>query len=135
MGADANYVFSVASWNYDINCPDVPKYSEEYEKKYGEFLMEHAGEAYVMMWVIADALERAKSTDPKKVRDALAAINLNQGPGSSMPGCQVEFDSNGWNKHVHPVMTQWQKGQLRTVYPASDARVKPIWPVPPWKQR
>jgi branched-chain amino acid transport system substrate-binding protein len=135
LGADANYVFTVGSWNYDINCPEVPQFSAEYEKKYGEFLMEHAGEAYVMMWVIADALERAGSTDPKKVRDALAKTNLTKGPGSAMPGCRVEFDSTGWNKHVHPVMTQWQKGQLKTVYPASDARVKPIWPVPPWKQR
>lgn len=135
LGADANYVFSVGSWNYDINCPDVSKYAGEYEKKFGEYLMEHAGEAYVMMWVIADALERAKSTDPKKVREAMAATNLTKGPGSSMPGCHVEFNSAGWNKHVHPVMTQWQKGQLRTVYPSSDARVKPVWPVPAWKQR
>jgi branched-chain amino acid transport system substrate-binding protein len=135
LGPDANYVYSVGSWNYDINCPEVTKFSEEYEKKYGEFLMEHAGEAYVMMWVIADALERAASTDPKKVREALVATNLTKGPGAAMPGCRVEFDTTGWNKHVHPVMTQWQKGQLRTVYPASDARVKPIWPVPPWKKR
>jgi ABC-type branched-subunit amino acid transport system substrate-binding protein len=39
--------------------------------------MEHAGEAYVMMWVIADALERAASPIPKKVREALAANQLN----------------------------------------------------------
>jgi branched-chain amino acid transport system substrate-binding protein len=135
LEADSNYVFTVGSWNFDINCPDVPAFSAEYEKKYGEFLMEHAGEAYVMMWVIADALERAASTDPKKVREALAATDLTRGPGSAMPGCRVEFDSTGWNKHVHPVMTQWQKGQLKTVYPASDARVKPIWPVPAWKKR
>jgi len=134
-GADANYVYTVGSWNYDINCPDVPGFSAEYEKKYGEFLMEHAGEAYVIMWVIADALERAASTEPKKVRDALAATDLTKGPGSAMPGCRVEFDSTGWNKHVHPVMCQWQKGQLKTVYPSSDARVKPTWPVPAWKKR
>ena len=56
MGKDAEYVFSVASWNNDINCGEVSKIAETYEKKYGEFLMEHAGEAYVMMWVIADAI-------------------------------------------------------------------------------
>lgn len=135
LGTDANYVFSVASWNFDINCPEVTKFSDEYEKKYGEFLMEHAGEAYVMMWVIADSLERAASVDPKKVREAMAKTNLKQGAGSAMPGCHVEFDSSGWNKHVHPVMTQWQQGKLRTVYPATDARIKPVWPVPEWKKR
>ncbi|HET7295517.1 MAG TPA: hypothetical protein VFI66_00150, partial [Gemmatimonadales bacterium] len=82
-----------------------------------------------------DALERAASAEPAKVRDALAKTNLTKGPGSVMPGCHIEFDDKGWNKHVHPVMVQWQRGQLRTVYPASDARVKPVWPVPAWDQR
>jgi branched-chain amino acid transport system substrate-binding protein len=135
LGKDADYVFSAASWNYDINCPDVPPIAAAYEKRHGEFLMEHAGEAYVMVRVLADALERAASAEPAKVRDALAKTNLTKGPGSVMPGCHIEFDDKGWNKHVHPVMVQWQRGQLRTVYPASDARVKPIWPVPAWDQR
>jgi branched-chain amino acid transport system substrate-binding protein len=135
LGRDAEYVFSVGSWNHDINCAEVPAISAAYQKRFGEFLMEHAGEAYVMIWVLADALERAASTDPLKVRDALAKTNLTKGPGSVMPGCRVEFDQTGWNKHVHPVMTQWQKGELRTVYPASDSRVKPDWPVPAWDKR
>lgn len=135
LGKDAEYVFSVGSWNYDINCPEVPGFSAAYEKRFGEFLMEHAGEAYVMIWVLADALERAASADPLKVRDALAQTDLRKGPGSVMPGCRVQFDETGWNKWVHPVMTQWQKGELRTVYPASDARVKPVWPVPDWDKR
>lgn len=135
LGKDAEYVFSVGSWNYDINCAEVPAISAAYEKRFGEFLMEHAGEAYVMIWVLADAIERAASTDPLKVREALAKTNLTKGPGSVMPGCRVEFDETGWNKWVRPVMTQWQKGQLRTVYPESDARVKPVWPVPAWDKR
>ncbi len=135
LGKEADYIFSVASWNYDINCGDVPRYAAAYQKRYGEFLMEHAGEAYVMVWDLAGAIERAASTDPGKVRDALAKTNLTKGPGSTMPGCHVEFDATGWNKDVHPVMVQWQKGQLRTVAPGSDARVKPVWPVPAWDKR
>lgn len=135
LGKDAEYVFSVGSWNYDINCAEVPAISAAYQKRFGEFLMEHAGEAYVMIWVLADAIQRAASTDPLKIRDALAKTNLTKGPGSVMPGCRVEFDDTGWNKWVHPVMTQWQKGELRTVYPASDSRVKPVWPVPAWDKR
>jgi len=135
MGKDSEYIFSVASWNNDINCGEVPAIAAAYEKRYGEFLMEHAGEAYVMTWVIADALERAASTDPGKVRDAMAKTNLTKGGGSVMPGCHVEFDDKGWNKHVHPVIVQWQQGKLRTVSPASDARVKPVWPVPAWDKR
>jgi len=135
LGKDADYVFSAASWNNDINCVDVSRIADSYEKRYGEFLMEHAGEAYVMMWVIADAIDRAASTDPAKVRDAMAKTNLTKGPGSVMPGCHVEFDDKGWNKNVHPVMVQWQGGKLRCVYPESDARVKPAWPIPAWDKR
>ena len=135
LGKEADYVFSVASWNYDINCADVSPYAAAYQKRYSEFLMEHAGEAYVMVRVLADGIERAASADPQQVRDALAKTNLAKGPGSTMPGCHVEFDEKGWNKQVHPVMVQWQEGQLRAVYPPSDARVKPVWPVPAWDKR
>lgn len=135
MGKDGEYVFSAASWNYDLNCGDVARFAEAYEKKHGEFLNEHAGEAYIMMWVIADSIERAGSTDPQKVRDAMAKTNLTKGPGAAMPGCHVEFNEQGWNKQVHPVILQWQSGKLRTVYPASDSKVKPVWPIPAWDKR
>jgi len=47
MGKDGEYVFSAASWNYDLNCGDVARFAAAYEKKHGEFLNEHAGEAYI----------------------------------------------------------------------------------------
>jgi branched-chain amino acid transport system substrate-binding protein len=118
MGKDGEYVFSAASWNYDLNCGDVARFADAYEKKHGEFLNEHAG-----------------STDPQKVRDAMAKTNLTKGPGAAMPGCHVEFSEQGWNKQVHPVILQWQSGKLRTVYPASDSKVKPAWPIPTWDKR
>lgn len=135
LGEDANYIFSVASWDDDISCPDVPWFSQEYEQEYGEFLMEHAGEAYVMMWVIKEALEQAASDDPQKVRDAMAGLDLTEGPGSAMPGCHVQFDEVGWNQHVHPVMIQWRDGNPVCVWPPEDARVEPVWPIPTWEER
>ena len=69
------------------------------------------------------------------VRDAMAKTNLTKGPGAAMPGCHVEFNDQGWNKNVHPVILQWQSGKLRTVYPESDSKVKPVWPIPAWDKR
>ncbi len=135
LGKDAEYVFSVGSWNWDLPYPEVTDMARRYEERHGEFIQEHAGEAYCMIWVLADAIERAKSTDPQKIRDALAKTNITKGPGAIMPGYHVEFDASGWNKHVHPVMVQWQKGKLRSVWPPKVASIKPVWPVPPWDKR
>ncbi|MGB9699799.1 MAG: ABC transporter substrate-binding protein [Thermodesulfobacteriota bacterium] len=135
LGKDAEYVFSVGSWNWDLPYPEVTDMARRYEERHGEFIQEHAGEAYCMIWILADAIERAKSTDPQKIRDALAKTNLTKGPGAIMPGYHVEFDATGWNKHVHPVMVQWQKGKLRSVWPPKVASTKPVWPVPPWDKR
>lgn len=135
LGKDAEYVFSVGSWNWDLPYAEVTDMARRYEERHGEFIQEHAGEAYCMIWVLADAIERAKSTDPQKIRDALAKTNLTKGPGAIMPGYHVEFDATGWNKHVHPVMVQWQKGKLRSVWPPKVAATKPVWPVPPWEKR
>jgi branched-chain amino acid transport system substrate-binding protein len=132
---DSEYVISVGSWNNDLPCPAVKDFSARFLKKYGEFLPEHAGESYVIMWVIKEALEKAKSADPKKVRDALASLDLTQGPAASMPGCHTKFDATGWNEKVHPVMVQWQKGQLRSIWPKDSQAVKPVWPVPKWSDR
>jgi len=135
LGSDAEYIFSVGSWAMDISCPSVPWFAKAYEEEYGEFLMEHAGEAYVMLWVIKAALEKAASDDPAKVREALASLDLTMGPASAMPGCHVQFDDVGWNYQVHPVMIQWRDGLPVCVWPPEDARIKPVWPIPTWEER
>lgn len=126
LGKDAEGVFSVASWNLDVNKPGIDDVAKRYQGKYGEFLTEHSGEAYSATWVIAQAIEKAASTDPKKIRDALSGLKLAAGQkGAIMPGGDIEFDGAGWNKNVHPVMIQWQDGLPRTVYPSEDAKVQP----------
>ncbi|MHC2995765.1 MAG: ABC transporter substrate-binding protein [Candidatus Atribacteria bacterium] len=132
---DAEYVISVGSWNYDLPYPEVKDFADRYRKKYVDFMQEQAGEAYVIMWIIKEACEIAKSSDPIKVRDALTKIDLREGPGSCMPGHRVQFDETGWNKWVHPVMVQWQKGDLRCIWPPDSASIEPAWPVPTWSER
>lgn len=126
-GKDAEGLFSVASWNWDIACKGVDDFSRRYQERTGEFLMEHAGEQYAIMWVAAQAIEKAASADPQKVRAALSSLQLTNGDkGATMPGCAIKFDATGWNSAVHPVMIQWQGGSPRTVWPAGDAKTKLI---------
>ncbi len=135
LGKDAEYIISVSSWSYDLPYAEVKDFASRYAKKYGEFLQEHAGESYLIMWVIKEAMEIAKSKDPKKVREVLAKVDFKEGPQSVMPGHRVSFDETGWNKFVHPVMVQWQKGDLRCIWPKDSASVKAVWPVPKWMER
>ena len=125
LGKDAEGVISVASWNNDVNKPGVDDIAKRYQAKFGSFLTEHSGEAYSATWAIAHAIDLAKSADPQKVRDALSTLKMTAGyPGDIMPGGQMEFDSTGWNKNVHPVMIQWQDGLPRTIYPIADSKAK-----------
>ncbi|HXD43072.1 MAG TPA: amino acid ABC transporter substrate-binding protein, partial [Ramlibacter sp.] len=53
--------------------------------------------------------------------DALAAIDIKSGAGAFMQPGQVGFDATGANRHVIPVMIQWQGGVPHTVFPESVA--------------
>jgi branched-chain amino acid transport system substrate-binding protein len=128
FGEDANGILSIGSWSKDLN-DDTLEIDKRYRARHGEFIQEHAGEVYVFMWLIADAIERAGSADPTAVRDALAKTSLTRGFGAAMPNGKVEFDERGWNSGAFPVGVQWQEGDLVTVYPKEVAKkpiVKPV---------
>jgi branched-chain amino acid transport system substrate-binding protein len=88
------------------------------------------------MYVLADALERAKSLDPKAIRDALTKTKLASGPAMIVGYDAIEFDPSGQNKHAALVMVQVNdigKGLERiTVWPKVSRRAnyKPVFPTP-----
>ena len=132
LGAKVNGLTSVASWNLDSkNVKGEPKLegvAERYLKSFGTFMPEQAGEAYAGISVLAAAIEAAGSDDPAKVRDALAKIHVTAGGGAMMQPGEVEFDANGANTRVFPVMIQWQGGVPRTVFPEGVATATVVKP-------
>jgi branched-chain amino acid transport system substrate-binding protein len=132
LGAKVDGLTSVASWNLDSkNVKDDPKLegvTERYLKSFGTFMPEQAGEAYAGISVLAAAIEAAGSDDPAKVRDALAKIRVTAGSGAMMQPGEVEFDANGANTRVFPVMIQWQGGVPRTVFPEGVATATVVKP-------
>jgi len=121
VGALAEGLLGVAHWDHDVN-GDAQMVNEVYKKQYGEFLFEYAGGLVAQTYMIADALERAASTDPQKVRDALATLDVSSGYAAMCPGGKVKFGSDGKNIYAHPVGVQWQHADLVTVFPKDDAR-------------
>jgi branched-chain amino acid transport system substrate-binding protein len=121
VGSLADGLLGVAHWNHDIDA-NAQKVNAAYKQQYGQFLFEYAGGLVAQTFMIADALERAASTDPQKVRDALAAIDVSEGYAAMCPGGKVKFGPDGKNIYAHPVGVQWQHGDLATVFPKEDAR-------------
>ncbi|MEA2758370.1 MAG: branched-chain amino acid transport system substrate-binding protein [Methylobacteriaceae bacterium] len=121
VGSLADGLQGVAHWNHDSD-ENAQKVNAVYQKTYGEFLFEYAGGLVAQTFMLADAFERAASTDPQKVRDALAALDVSQGYAAMCPGGKVKFGPDGKNIYGHPVGVQWQNGDLASVFPKEDAR-------------
>jgi len=124
--------YSISMWQPDMKIPGIAELNDRFVKRTGEaFMPEQAGENYAMIWLIKEALEKAASTDPKKVRDAIAAADLKLPHRAAWLGSgAIAFDSAGLNKYNIMVVVQIQKGKHVTVYPEAVASGKPIWPVP-----
>ena len=111
------------AWNHDIS-DDAQKVNAEYKKQTGAFLFEYAGGLVAQTFLIADALERAGTAEPQKVRDAIAATDVSSGFAAMCPGGKVKFGPDGKNVYAHPVGVQWQHADLATVFPKEDAKAE-----------
>jgi branched-chain amino acid transport system substrate-binding protein len=81
---------------------------------------------YAHVWLIKEAIEQAKSADPKAIRDALARIDLSAGPATSaFYPPRVKFDERGRRVGAAPLIVQWQGGEPFTVVPTAVA-TRPI---------
>lgn len=136
VGKNARYLFDLVEWETDINKPLVKVTNDKYKAKYGENMAGEAVDAYIAVYVLADALERAGSVDPKAIRDALAKTKITSGPAMVAAYNTIEFDETGQNKYAGLVMVQINdlgKGLERiTVWPkeARRAGYTPVFPMP-----
>jgi branched-chain amino acid transport system substrate-binding protein len=88
--------------------------------------------AFVGLLVLADAINRAGSTEPEKIRAALEATNL---PGEAliMPWKGVKFDpKTHQNVLGQGILVQVQDGKYQVVYPFDLAAAQVRWPLPAW---
>src|SRR5512135_2747407 len=74
--AASEYVISATLWTPQLKYPGAKEYADKYKKKYGDFPSYHGASAYSALFVMKDALERAKDWTPDGIRTALKATNL-----------------------------------------------------------
>jgi branched-chain amino acid transport system substrate-binding protein len=107
-------------------------FNELYKKKTGgDDLDDVSARALEGFMVLADAINRAGSTDPAKIRDALKATNL---PATQMvTGYEgVKFDDKGQNVLASTLVTQMRGGKYVAIWPKARATDQIILPYKGW---
>ncbi len=136
VAKNGQYIYDIVEWETDVNKPGAKETNAKFKAKYGYNLAGESVDAYIAMYVLADALERAGSLDPKAIRDALASTNLTKGPAMIAAYDAIEFDQTGQNKHASPCIVQINdvgNGLERvSVWPKSARRAgyTPVFPMP-----
>ncbi|HXH83715.1 MAG TPA: ABC transporter substrate-binding protein [Candidatus Tectomicrobia bacterium] len=101
-----------------------------YAKRFNSTMTSHGVQAYTVIGVLKDALERAGSADREKLRDALSRTNLTD---HILPQDAIRFDDTGENVNAMPALLQVQNGTPVVVGPARFAEARPVFPVPKWR--
>jgi len=94
----------------------------------GKDLNDMTSREMTAMQVLADAINRAGSTDHLKLQAALKATDI---PGNQtiMPWVGIKFDETGQNTEGNPVIQQYQHGEWQTIFPFDVASAPAVWNV------
>ena len=137
MGKDAEGAITRSPYNSDLEgrIPLLSKVNAIFKKhSNGRDLSDVPARAFTGFMTLMDAFNRAGSTDPEKLRAAIAATNI---PPDQLivPYRGVKFDANGQNELVRPILMQVQKGKYCTIYPFELAACEVVYPTPSWADK
>ncbi|MGA8322682.1 MAG: ABC transporter substrate-binding protein [Xanthobacteraceae bacterium] len=121
----AQYIMDCNHW-FDPKNTKALALKKRVEDK-GQFYTYEVYMNYSCMLLLADALERAASTDRAKITDALASSTFS---AHLMPYGPTKF-VNGQNDGAAPVNTQVQGNDIMVILPPQFASAKPVFPMPP----
>jgi branched-chain amino acid transport system substrate-binding protein len=125
---DLDYVLTAVPWPNFKN-PKTNQVAEEFKKRSnGKTFDTNSGYSYDGMFVLADALERAKSTDPDAVVDALKKTHYTA--GLMQYGGPIVFNELGDNPNAITTMIQILGQKPVAVWPKDAALAKFVFPRP-----
>lgn len=113
-GDGAENVYSLTLWTPQVPYPGAKEYHSNFMKQFGSETDYHGAQAYASIYVVADALKRAKNLTPKEVREALARTSMMTAFG---PVRFVSYGRKTQQNSLPSYLAQWQKGVLETVWP------------------
>jgi branched-chain amino acid transport system substrate-binding protein len=136
LGKDGDYVLSREVWALDLadRNPLIKQVNDLMKSRNGVNLNGNSARVFTGVAVLADAINRAGSTQPEAIRTALQGTDI---PAERiiMPWKGIKFDDKGQNTLGAGIIVQMQNGQYRTVWPFSLATADVIYPFPTWEGR
>lgn len=143
LGPLSENVFSSAAWSGNPNDPKVKAFYDKFYKKYDIYPKEHEVEGYSAIYIIADAMKRAKLTgnldaDRDAIRQALLKTDMTTVFGKVKFGNWAgplgdPYTNQNIYSPEHSVLAQWRGGKLLNVWPKSNAETNYIFPDPTTK--
>jgi branched-chain amino acid transport system substrate-binding protein len=136
LGKDAEYVITRDVWSLDLarNNPLVRQVNDLYYSRYKVNFTGNSSRTFTGLIALADAINRAGSTEPEAIRKALTETNIS-GNQIIMPWKGIKFDATGQNVYGSGILVQIIDGKYNTVWPFELATREVIWPMPKWDQR
>ena len=137
IGADSEGIISRSPFSMDMaaRIPLIAKLNDLYKKHNDDRdIFDPPIRSFVGALVLFEAINRAGSTEPEKIRDALRATNFPAG-AIPMPWQDISFGPDGQNNGVSTALIQVQDGVYYSVYPFDVAAREVIYPFKPWSER
>ncbi len=141
MGTDVDGIASRAVYSPDL--AEVIPMLKEVEALYRERTKQAGKErsfsdtalrCFVGFFVLADAINRAGSTDPQAIQAALKATNIPK-EMLPVPWRGVKFDETGQNILGRAIIVQYQGGKHWVVWPFDLATQDFVYPIRKWAER
>lgn len=136
LGKDADYVITREVWSLDLakKNPLIKQVNDLFNSRYKMNFTGNSSRTFTGLMTLADAINRAGSTDPEAIRKALSETNI---PGNKliMPWKGIKFDATGQNVYGSGILVQILDGKYNTVWPFDMATHEVVWPMPKWDQR
>ena len=121
------YVMDNVPWP-NFRDPQVQRLAQEFLKRSNGKAFDTSGYTYEAIKVIADVLERAHSTDPDTLVDAIKKTNYSS-PLMVANG-PIRFDEGGDNPNAGTAMIQILNQKPRVVWPKAVAEERFVFPRP-----
>ncbi|MBI4589046.1 MAG: amino acid ABC transporter substrate-binding protein [Candidatus Rokubacteria bacterium] len=136
LGKDAEYLVSDShGWHNEITVfrdaviGTAQDYTRVFKQKFGYVPDSNQACATAAGLVFQLALEKAGTTNPVKVREAIASLDVTTFLGP------IKYNEAGVNVKAFRLVGQVQQGEYFAVHPSAYAQRKVIYPAPKWSER
>jgi ABC-type branched-subunit amino acid transport system substrate-binding protein len=128
--ADPAGIIARVAWSPDLGNASATarRVADLFQQHYKRPMTPTAASAFTATLTLAQAINKAGSTDPERIQAALRALDVSADE-TIMPWAGIKFDDHGQNLRAQVVLQQIRGNGYRVVYPPGWATARAIWPL------